>query len=576
MHRSSGALSVPFMYILGINCYHNFASATLVDDERIIASVEEERLSRIKYDGNFPERAIRYCLDAAGIDLAEVEHVGFYYNPWLGLGGRALAFLREFPGSVGGLGPDYASEWFQILGVGRELKRRLASPGRKPRFRLHFVDHYIAHAASCYLVSPFEKAAILCIDGNGERSTTWLGFGDGDAVRRISEVAFPHSVGLFYATVTEFLGFRNNADEGKVMGLAAYGTPDRIDDFREITPIGPAGKFELDLSYFEFHRSTKDWYSPAFVKRFGPPRRPDDPIEPRHKNLAASLQLRTEELGLSIATHLYDQTKSENLTMAGGVALNSVMNGRIQRETPFENLFVQPAANDAGTSMGAALAVHTWVLGRPRRHTFETAYLGPGIRPESVEAAALAAGLPQRHCDDPLEEVARLLEEGKIIGWFQGRMEVGPRALGNRSILADPRRADMKDILNRKVKNREDFRPFAPVVLQERVGDFFIDIKSSPYMLQVAQVRPDRRADIPSVIHVDGSGRVQTLTREANPNFYGVIEAFGRRTGVPVVLNTSFNRRGQPIVHTAEEAVSTFVRSGMDHLYMDGRLFDRA
>ncbi len=561
------------MNILGINCYHNFASASLVDEERIVASVEEERLSRVRYDGSFPERSINACLEIADIEIGEIDHVAFYYNPWLGLGKRAFELLKGFPGSLGGAVGDYGSEWFKIARVERQIRRRFRGRGRKPRFRFHWVDHYVAHAASCFLLSPFERAAILCIDGNGEESTTWLGIGEGARMTRIAEVPFPHSLGLLYATVTEYLGYLNNAHEGKVMGLAPYGKPVHIDAFREIVRWIGEGQFRLDLSYFLFHRDTRRWFSPRFEERFGPARGRDDPLEDHHADIAATAQLRTEEIGLALARELYEQAGTPNLCLAGGVVLNSVMNGRIQRETRFENLFIQPAANDAGTSLGAALHVRSRLL--PDRIPMDSVYLGTGVQGGAVEAAAKEWSLPERTGVDPIEEAARLLDEGAVVGWFHGRMEIGPRALGNRSILADPRRADMKDRINHKIKKRESYRPFAPVVLEEKMGDWFESDVPSPHMLQVVAVREDRRDQIPAVTHVDGTARLQTVRRQENPAYYGIVEAFEKRTGVPVLLNTSFNWAGQPMVHTASEAARTFVESGMDWLVMEGRLFGR-
>lgn len=467
---------------------------------------------------------------------------------------------------------DYGSEWWKILRVEREIRRRFAASGRL-RFRFHWVDHYLAHAASAFLLSPFERAAILCIDGNGERSTTWLGIGEGTRMTRLTEVPFPHSLGLLYATATEYLGYLNNAHEGKVMGLAPYGKARHIEAFREIVPWIGSGQFRLDLSYFLFHRDTMLWFSPRFEERFGPARQREGEIEDHHADLAASVQMRTEEIGLELADYLHRETGTPSLCLAGGVVLNSVMNGRIQRESPFENLFIQPAANDAGCSLGAALHVRGQLTGE--RCALDTVYLGPNVAGGSVDAAAREWKLPEHKGVDTIQEAARLLAEGAVLGWFHGRMEIGPRALGNRSILADPRRADMKDRLNHKIKKRESYRPFAPVALAERAGDWFATDVPSPHMLQVVPVREERREQIPAVTHVDGTARLQTVRREDNPAYHAIIEAFADLTGVPVLLNTSFNRAGQPMVPSAAQAARTFVESGMDYLMMEGRLFGR-
>ena len=441
---------------------------------------------------------------------------------------------------------------------------------------LHFATHHLCHAASSFLTSPYDESAILTIDAAGEWDCTWLGVGKGLDMTCLKTQHFPNSLGLLYGAVTEFMGFRFASGEGKVMGLAPYGDASRfIDAFRKIVREKPDGGYEIDMSYFTYHyKGRPKWFSRKFYDVFGPARPQDDDTMSQHyMDVAAALQLRTEEIGLHMANWLQKKTGQKNLCLAGGVCLNSVMNGRILLETDFDNVVVQPAANDAGTALGGCFWLWNTVMRQPRKYVFDHAYFGPEIPDADHEAAIKSLITPDtevswQKVDDAPAEAAKLLSEQKIIGWFQGRMEMGPRALGNRSILADPRTAEMKDILNARVKFREGFRPFAPSVLEDQTGQWFETNYPSPYMILVYDVLPAKRPLIPAVTHVDGTGRVQSVSKEHNPRYYCLIEQFGNLTGVPVVLNTSFNIRGEPICLRPEQAIECFLKTGMDALFL--------
>ncbi len=553
------------MNILGFNSTHD-ASAALVRDGRIVCAVEEERFSRRKHHYGFPARAIRACLEAGGVAFADLDHVAFYWNPRKGLLPFALHVLRHLPRSLAYF-DHQPGIWKRFVSLRRRLRREYGYRGP-----LHFLDHHGNHIASAFWPSPFREAAALTVDGTGEWETTVLAHvGEDGRPAVLHSIPYPHSVGKLWETLTQYLGFRPNSGEGKVMGLAPYGRPALLDRFRDLVRLEPGGRFRLNLDYFDFHLGRERKFSDRFVRVFGPPRKPEGPLEPRHEDLAYALQAVTEEILLALARVLHERTGSPRLVLAGGVALNSVANGRIQRETPFEEIFVQPSAGDAGAALGAALRVWHEVLdrGSAGRHRMEHAYLGPEFPPERMRAALLGKGLSPRTSEDVSREAAERLARGEILGWYQGRMEYGPRALGNRSILADPRRVEMKDILNARVKHREGFRPFAPLVTAEAAPDFFeTGGREAPFMLRVFRVRPEKRELIPAVVHVDGTARVQTLRRSQNPRAYDLVARFGRLTGVPVVLNTSFNVRGEPIVCTPEDAVACYLGTGLDTLVL--------
>lgn len=559
------------MHILGFDCYGHDSAAAIIRDGHMLGLVEEERFLRRKHVADFPEQSIRWCCQIAGISPPELDHVVYYWNPRLGRLRRALHLLRYFPRSLELVRSRGDKEW-NMLRIRRTLRERL---GITDRTQLHFPEHHLCHAASAFLTSPFDQAAILTIDAAGEFDCTWLGLGRGLDMHCLRKMRFPNSIGLVYGAVTEFLGFRFASGEGKVMGLAPYGDPDRyIDRFRDIIRLAPDGHYQVDLSYFAFHyRGRPHWFSPKFHEAFGPARPPEAELTQHHRDVAAALQRRTEEVGLHLARWLRETTGLNRVCLAGGVCLNSVMNGRILLEGVFDEVVVQPAANDAGTALGACYWLWNTRMRQPRSYVFEHAYFGPEWTDAQLRAA-IDSRL-QRQPDVTVERpdrlpqrAAQLLVEGKIIGWFQGRMEMGPRALGNRSILADPRDPRIKDLLNARVKFRESFRPFAPSVLEERAGEWFNSRHPSPYMILVYDVLPDRRHRIPAVTHVDGTGRVQTVSRVHNPRYHALISEFERLTGVPVVLNTSFNIRGEPIVNTPEQAIECFLKSGIDVLFL--------
>jgi carbamoyltransferase len=552
------------MNILGIGGFSHDSAAALVCDGRLVAAVAEERISRVKHQGGVPRLAVAWCLEQAGLAPDEVDHIGCYMRPGLRLARRlpyrAGTFLRS---------PRYATAYmgYEVVHNTRYLYGMRGLRGS--RTRLHWMEHHPAHAASAFLVSPFDEAALLTIDYIGEFDVTWRGVGRGTEIKRLQSEHYPNSLGLFYTALTEYLGFRRASDEYKVMGLASYGQPDYIDTFREIVRLDDDGGYRIDLSWLQAHYlpgSRRGYFARKFIDTFGPPRRKDEPVEDRHAAIAASAQAVLEETALHICRHLHEATRLPNLCMAGGVALNCAMNGRLQREGPFESIYVQPASGDDGIAIGAAFQLYHRLTGKGRGFVMDDARFGPAYGNDAIRAFLDMAKIPYEEPADVVERAAELLHAGKITGWFQGPMEFGPRALGSRSILADPTRPDMKDLINKYVKHREEFRPFAPSVLEDRAGDYFEGCGISPFMLFVYPVREEAKAKLPAITHVDGTARVQTVRREVNPRYYDLIAAFGRRSGVPVVLNTSFNVMGEPIVNTPEDAVRCFYSCGMDAL----------
>lgn len=552
------------MWILGISAgFAHDASATLVRDGEIVLAVEEERLDRVKYGKGFPHRSIDACLKTAGISLNDVDAVGFNLEPWRMYRADVLFNLKCLRSPKAFKYALFNLAWAVhplLYNLKEAEKIARETNGRRPRF----IDHHLCHAASAFYVSPFEDAAILTIDNRGEDVSATLSVGQGAAIRRIDEIRVPESLGSLYLGVTLFLGFKFG-DEYKVMGLAPYGQPSHYDVFADVLRQEPRGRFSLNRAYFDY-LGAEGLFSRKFYDALGPRRRPGEPIEQRHMDIACSLQKRLEDVVLHMADHLHRVTGADNLCLAGGVALNSVANGALARTSAFKNIFVQPAAGDAGTSMGAALAIYHHQLGRPRTRVMEHANLGPSFSDGEIEEALKACKLDYEIHDNIARTVAELLADGQIVGWFQGRMEWGPRALGARSILADPRATDVKEALNRAIKHREDFRPFAPSVLAERCRDYFECQVPSPFMLFVYNVVEGRRKEIPAVTHVDGSARIQTVRREDNALFWELIKEFEAITGVPVVLNTSFNVDGEPIVCTPRDAIRCFFGSGIDCL----------
>lgn len=569
------------MYILGLSSYSHESSCTLIRNGEIACLMEEERFSREKHTSKFPERAIQAALEQEGISLADVDAVTFFWVPIKELAGNLKHVVKYFPKSLhlltapsGGDDLTALKRLWKMQTVGRELKAGFGS-ARDPK--IHFVEHHLCHAASAFFVSPFEEAAVLTLDGRGECTTTMMARGQGTNIEKLSEVKVPHSLGHLYATVTSFLGFRPLFDEWKVMGMSAYGQRTRVKEFEQLVRLNDDGGFELNLDYFQFHtHGQSSWFSQKFVDLFGAPRERQEPYQQEHYDLALALQLTVEKAGVHMAKSLQRRTGLDNLCMTGGVVLNCLMNKRIVEESGFKDFFFQPIANDAGTSLGSALYHYHHVLGKPRSQVFDSVYLGPSFESSKVEEVLKAKGVAYRKCDNIARETAQHIADGKIVGWFQGRMEAGPRALGNRSITVDPRNASMKDRLNERVKKREHFRPFAPSVIAEKADEYF-DIpngQDSPYMILIGDVREDKKHIIPAVTHNDGTARVHTVRKEINPRYWELIHEFGELTGVPVIINTSFNEN-EPIVCTPEHAVDCFLRTEFDVLAIDDFLVEK-
>jgi carbamoyltransferase len=569
--------------ILGLNAYHGDAAAALLVDGELRCAAEEERFTRVKHCAGFPARSAAWCLADAGLSAADLDHVAIGRDPRANLGAKLRRTLAH------GASPRFLKARLENAARVRDVKAELeAALGAEVGARIHHVEHHRAHVASAFFASPFEDAAILSVDGFGDFASTMLAEGRGSSFTVLERVLFPHSLGIFYTAVTQWLGFPKYGDEGKVMGLAPYGSPRFLAEMRHL--VRPRGDvFELGLDFFRHHQEGVDmtWdegtptigtlFSERMEEVFGPARAPGEELTALHEDVAASLQAMLEEAYLHLVGALWERTKVPRICLAGGVALNAVANGRIRPETPFEDVFVQPAAGDSGIAVGAALHVWHQELGRPRGFAMEHAYWGPEFSEAECSAALAAAGLDAQRLDDDdlFPQVAERIAAGDVVGWFQGRMEYGPRALGHRSIVADPRRADMKDILNARIKHREPFRPFAPSILAEAAGEWFEQDYPSPYMVLVYRTRAEKRESIPAVNHVDDTGRLQTVTEEASPRYHRLIHEFARVTGVPILLNTSFNEN-EPIVMTPEQAVETFQKTRMDLLVLGNSMVRRS
>jgi carbamoyltransferase len=578
--------------ILGLNAYHGDASAALLHNGRLVVGVEEERLRRIKHWAGFPERAIHACLAAAGADARDIDLFAVSRNPRANLLRKAAFTLRKGPGL--GLVTDRLRNASAMTQLPTTIARSLGLDEAEVGKRLRMIEHHPAHLASAFFCSPFEKATVGAIDGFGDFVSTSVGIGCGATLGVQQRVYFPHSLGLLYLALTQYLGFPHYGDEFKVMGLAPYGSPDFAKELRQLVHVHDDGQFELDLSYFSHWSDgvTMTWddgepkIGPVFTQKLeallGPARKREEPMSPRHEAIAASLQAVYEECAFALLRAWHKRTKLDQLCLAGGCAMNSVANGKIRANTPFTNVYIQPAAGDSGTSLGAAL--HAWHdAGGGRDFVMEHGYWGPSFDDAAVQQAidarageVNAAAFRHPPTDDErlCEWTAERIAEGKVVGWFQGAMEWGARALGNRSILADPRRADMREIINTRIKFREKFRPFAPSIAAEAVGDYFVDAVADPFMVQVYPVRPEKRATIPAVTHVDGSGRLQTVSCKTNAKYYRLIQAFRARTGVPILLNTSFNEN-EPIVMQPSEALDCFLRTDMDVLVMGSHTLEK-
>lgn len=578
--------------ILGINAYHADSSACLVVDGQLVAAVEEERFRRIKHWAGFPSQAIAYCLEAGGVALEQIDHIALNRDPRSNWGPRLKFMIAKRPSL------QKVYERLKQRALLRTLEDEFAAafPGHLLRAQIHHIQHHRAHLASTGLVSPFEECVAVSVDQFGDFASAAWGLCRGTTVAVEDQIFFPHSLGVFYNALTQFIGFPHYGDEYKLMGLAPYGKPTYLPQMREIVHTVADGKYELDLSYFRHHReqTTYEWkggvpeifdlFSPKLAELLGPRRTKDQPLEERHHDLARSVQARYEEAFFHLLNALHDKYRVRALALSGGCAYNSVANGKICRNTQFEQVYVQSAAGDAGGALGAAFAVWYEHFGRKRSFTMDHACWGPSYSSDAIArlveertAAIDEAGCTVTHFDDAAalcHETARAIADGKVIGWFQGRMEWGPRALGNRSIVCDPRRADMKEILNSKIKRRESFRPFAPSVVREAVSEWFEDDDEVPFMMKVFPIRKEKHALIPAVTHVDGTGRLQTVRRDISPRYHQLISAFHELTGVPLVLNTSFNEN-EPVVCQPSEALDCFLRTKMDVLVLGDTMIAR-
>jgi len=583
------------MNILGINAYHGDASVALVRDGELVGAIEEERLNRRKHCAGFPAMAAKRVLSDAGIAPQDLDHVAVSRDPKANLHKKILFAIQKRP-SITKLVKDRLANVAKVRGIDEALAAALGVDRSALRAKMHAVEHHKSHISSAFFVSPFEQAACLSIDGFGDFVSTMRGIGRDRSLEIIDRVEFPHSAGLFYTAVTQFLGFHRYGEEWKMMGLAPYGKPTYVEKLRQMIHGVDGGHFELNLDYFRHHTDGVEmtWddgspqiglvFSPKLAELLGPARDPEDPdFYGKWADIAHSAQIVYEEIFFHVLEDLQRRTGLTQLALAGGCALNSVANGKIFERTKFRDVFIQPGAGDDGTAIGAAYYVEHAVLKRPRRFVMRNAYTGLEFDDKAIEAAIERArgngwdpSIAVRRLDDAdlYRQAAKAAADGKVVGWFQGRMEFGPRALGNRSIVADPRRADMKDILNQRIKHRETYRPFAPSVLEEKAPEIFERSEPSPFMLLVYKVREDQRARIPAVTHVDNTGRLQTVSAATNPRYHALISEFERQTGVPLVLNTSFNEH-EPIVASPDEALACYLKTRMDVLALGNWLLER-
>jgi len=575
------------MIILGINAYHGDASAAILVDGELVAAVEEERFERVKHWAGFPKRAIEYCLAAAGARIEDVDHIAIGRDPRAHLLDKVIYVVKERPSLK--LIKDRAMNALRIRDPKAELARELGvDPGRL-KARRHNVEHHRSHLASAFYASPFEDAAVVSVDGFGDFASAMWGHGRGTEIKIQKRVSFPHSIGIFYTALTQYLGFPHYGDEYKVMGMSAYGEADAkvMDKLRQVVHLSDDGSFELGLDYFQHHTTgiKLTWegppgydriYTEKLVELLGPAREPGQPVDDRLKAVAACVQ-RTYELtyfhAMAAAARM---TGSRRACIAGGCGQNSLANGKLLLRGQFDDVFVQPAAYDAGTALGAALHVHHQVLGNPRKWQMTHSYWGPGYSQGEIDSTLRQSNAEFEVLPDEqlYPRVAKKIADGGIVGWFQGRLEWGARALGHRSILADARSPTMKDTLNLRVKKRESFRPFAPAILLEAVGDYFEQSQPDPYMVKVYKIRSEKRAQIPAVTHVDGTGRLQTVSPDEDPKYHALIKEFGRQTGVPIVINTSFNEN-EPIVCTPQQAYDCYARTRMDMLVLGNAILEK-
>ena len=559
------------MNILGISCHYHDSAACLIKDGKVLVAVQEERFDRVKNSAAFPINAINCCIKESGMAFDQIDHIGFYEKPFLKFSRVIIDHLHAWPLSFKNF-LNTMPNWLQErLIIPMTLEKEVGYKGQ-----VLFIKHHLAHAASAFFVSPFEEAAILTGDAVGEWASMTYGTGRGNTINIMKEICYPDSLGLLYTAITTYLGFSAHEGEGTVMALASCGEPVYLNKFRKIVTVRPDGSFMLDRRFFGFNKGSR-MYTREFIKLFGPDRKPEGKLDDRHRDIAASLQKFIEEILIMIARHVYSETRYDRLCLAGGLFLNCVANSKILENTPFKELFIQPAAGDSGGALGVALYIHRSILRQPERYVMDHAYLGTSYSSEQTSRilSSQSVGFTEFNDADLSRFIASEISKGKIVGWFQGKMEFGPRALGNRSILADPRNPEIKDILNAKVKRRESFRPYAPLVLEDKAEEFFELKCLSPFMLLAPMVKSDKKALIPGVVHVDGTARVQTVSKETNSKLWALIKDFEIITKIPIIINTSFNLKGEPIVCSPEDALRSFRQSRMDYLVLNNYVIGR-
>lgn len=574
------------MYILGLNAFHGDSSACILKDGEVIVALEEERIRRIKHWAGFPTEAIKYCLKDAGITIRDIDYVTISRDPSANVVKKIKHTLKNKV-SLSAIFDRYTN-LKKVKSVKAMLAEELAVPEKDIKAVVHNIEHHRSHLGSSFFASPFEKSALLSIDGFGDFTSTMTAIGNDNRIEVINAVLFPHSAGIFYTSFTQYLGFPKYGDEYKIMGLAPYGNPIYLDKLRDVIEFTNDGLFKLNLRYFRHHKDgvKMSWeggepdiesiYSDYMIEKFGPARKQDDELTQYHKDLAASIQRFTEELIFHILNHLHKQTGLDNLCIAGGVAQNSVANGKVLKNTPFKNIYIPPAGHDAGTSIGSALYLYNQILKQKRVTPMFSAALGSHFTNNEIEDFLKSQNMDfTKYSDTELyDKVTDCVINGGVVGWFQGRAEFGPRALGHRSILTDPRRADAKEILNLKIKRRESFRPFAPSILKECVPDYFVEADGVPFMEKVYLIKEQMRSKIPAVTHVDGTGRLQSVDAKTEPKYHALISAFYKKTGVPVLLNTSFNEN-EPIVNSPANGLDCFLRTKMDMLVIENYVVSR-
>ena len=574
------------MYILGLNAFHGDSSACILKDGEVIVALEEERIRRVKHWAGFPIEAIKYCLQDAGITIKDIDYITISRDPSANVIKKIKHTLKNKV-SVSAILDRYSNSK-KVKSVKATLAEELGVTEKEIKAEIHNIEHHRSHLGSSFFASPFEKSALLSIDGFGDFTSTMTAIGNGNQIEVLDAVHFPHSAGIFYTSFTQYLGFPKYGDEYKVMGLAPYGKPLYVDILKDVIEFTNDGLFKLNLKYFKHHKDgvKMSWeggepdidsiFSEYMVEKFGPARKRVDELTQYHKDLAASVQRICEELIFHILIHLHKKTGMDNLCIAGGVAQNSVANGKVLKNTPFKNVYIPPAGHDAGTSMGSALFLYNHILKQKRALPTYSGSLGSHFTDIEIETYLKSQNMKfQKHTNEELYDiVTNCIIDGGVVGWFQGRAEFGPRALGHRSIIADPRRADAKEILNLKIKRRESFRPFAPSILKEFVPDYFADADDVPFMEKVYLIKENMRSKIPAVTHVDGTGRLQTVDKNFEPKYHALISTFNRKTGVPILLNTSFNEN-EPIVNSPANALDCFLRTKMDMLVLENFIVSR-